>query len=83
MVVALWLVQWILGALWPLTLISAGDSDSGPSALGVLGLPEPIAGALGGVSIVGFFLALVAGIVALVAAGASRPDAALPHTPET
>ncbi len=78
------LVQWILGAFWPLTLISAGDIDSGPSALGSLGVPERVAGALGTASIVGFFATLIGGIVVLVvllAIGRSSGDSGV--TPPT
>jgi hypothetical protein len=62
-------VQWILGAVWPLTITSQGDSNSGPSALGAIGIPEAVVAVIGAISAVGFFLALVGGLVSLLVAG--------------
>lgn len=72
-------VQWLLGLVWPLTIRTEGDISTGASALGAIGLSERLVGVLSGVSIAGFWIALIAGVIVLivnvVSAGRAGPVA--------
>ena len=71
------LFAWLQAWIWPLSIPTASDVSTGSSTLGALGIPESAAIAIGNVCLIGFFLALLAGIVALIvsAVRASRPVA--------
>ena len=59
------IIAWVFGAILPLTIASQGDTTSGPSWLGSLGVPEGVATAVAGLSVPAFFIFLIAGIITL------------------